>query len=85
MTSLLTCKDFLQALNEYLDETEDAEIRKEVEEHISECPNCWVIFNTTRNTLRVFKGIDPQAIPQDVHDRLMERLQKRMAEKQQPG
>ena len=80
---MLTCKDFLQALNEYLDETEDAEIRREVEEHINECPNCWVVFNTTKKTLKVFKGVEPQGIPEDVHTRLMERLQQRMDEKKQ--
>ena len=83
MTSLLTCKDFLQALNEYLDETEDAEIRGEVEEHVNECPNCWVVFNTTQKTLKVFKGMDAQPIPEEIHTRLMDRLHKRMKEKQQ--
>lgn len=81
MTSLLTCKDFLGALNEYLDETEDAEIRREVEEHIKACPNCWVVFNTTQKTLQVFKGIEPLDIPSEIHERLMTRLQKRMAER----
>ncbi len=76
--SLLTCKDFLLALNEYLDETEDAALRREVEEHIDECPNCWVVFDTTKKTLQVFKGIQPQDIPEDVHRRLMERLQSRL-------
>ena len=80
---MLTCKDFLQALNEYLDETEDAEIRKEVEAHITECPNCWVVFNTTQKTLQVFKGFDPQDLPEDVHSRLMERLQKRISKRPQ--
>ncbi len=79
---MLTCKDFLQALNEYLDETEDADIRREVETHINECPNCWVVFNTTRKTLMLFKGMDPKPIPDDVHDRLMSRLQQRRAEKE---
>ena len=78
---MLTCKDFLQALNEYLDETEDAEIRREVEQHVNECPNCWVVFNTTKKTLKVFKGMEPTSIPDDVHSRLMERIHKRMAEK----
>lgn len=76
---MLTCKDFLKALNEYLDETEDASIRREVEEHISECPNCWVIFNTTNKTLKVFKGAEPQDIPPDIHDRLMTRLHEKAA------
>lgn len=74
---MLTCKDFLKALNEYLDETEDESIRQEVEEHISECPNCWVIFNTTNKTLKVFKGIESQEIPADVHERLMNRLHEK--------
>jgi len=75
---LLTCKDFLIALNEYLDETEDAGLRREVEQHIDECPNCWVVFDTTKKTLQVFKGIEPQDIPEDVHRRLMERLHSRL-------
>jgi hypothetical protein len=83
MTSLLTCKDFLSALNEYLDETEDVEIRKEVESHIKECPNCWVVFNTTQRTLQVFKGIEPQEIPEAVHSKLMDRLQERIKKSQQ--
>ena len=80
MTFLLTCKDFLKALNEYLDETDDASIRQEVEEHISECPNCWVIFNTTNKTLKVFKGAEAQDIPTEVHDRLMTRLHEKAAQ-----
>ena len=76
---MLTCKDFLSALNEYLDETEDAALRKEVEQHISECPNCWVVFNTTQKTLKVFKGMEPTEMPADVHNRLMERLNQTMS------
>lgn len=78
MTSLLTCKDFLSALNEYLDETEDAELRREVERHINECPNCWVVFDTTKKTLKVFKGVDLHPLPEDVHRRLMERIHQRI-------
>jgi len=79
MTSLLTCKDFLTALNEYLDETEDAELRREVERHVNECPNCWVVFDTTKKTLKVFKGVDLHPLPEEVHRRLMERIHERIA------
>jgi anti-sigma factor RsiW len=75
--SLLTCKDFLSELNDYLDQTTDPEIRRRVEEHISECPNCWVVLDTTKKTLQVFKGMEPQEIPADVHDRLMAALQRK--------
>ena len=75
--SLLTCKDFLSELNEYFDETTDAEIRRRVEVHVSECPNCFVVFDTTKKTLQIYKGMEPQPIPQDVHSRLMAALEKR--------
>lgn len=75
--SLLTCKDFLSELNEYLDETADADIRRRVEEHVSECPNCFVVFDTTKKTLQIYKGMEPQPIPQDVHSRLMAALERK--------
>ncbi|MDP2998948.1 MAG: zf-HC2 domain-containing protein [Bryobacterales bacterium] len=75
--SLLTCKDFLSELSEYLDETTDPDIRRRVEVHVSECPNCFVVFDTTKKTLQIYKGMEPQPIPQDVHSRLMAALEKR--------
>ncbi|MGA2182413.1 MAG: zf-HC2 domain-containing protein [Bryobacteraceae bacterium] len=77
--SLLTCKDFLQELSEYLDETVDAELKAHLEAHVTQCPNCWVILDTTKKTVQVYKGVQPQVIPQDVHDRLMAALEKKMA------
>jgi len=76
---LLTCKDFMRELSDYLDESVDAEIRAKIEKHISECPNCWVIADTTRKTIRIYKGMDPQPLPADVESRLMSALEKKMA------
>ena len=78
---MLTCKDFLHELSDYLDESLDSEIRAKLESHISECPNCWVIADTTRKTIRIYKGMDPQSIPSDVEQRLMVALEKKMAAK----
>jgi anti-sigma factor RsiW len=78
---LLTCKDFLHELSEYLDETIDAELRAKLERHITECPNCWVITDTTRKTIKIYKGMEPMAIPADVESRLMRALEKKMAAK----
>jgi anti-sigma factor RsiW len=81
MTPLLTCKDFLHELSDYLDETLDAEVRAKLEKHISECPNCWVIADTTRKTIRIYKGMDPHTVPPDVESRLMQALEKKLAAK----
>jgi len=71
----------LRELSDYLDESLDSEIRAKLESHISECPNCWVIADTTRKTIRIYKGMDPQSIPSDVEQRLMVALEKKMAAK----
>ena len=76
---MLTCKDFLRELSDYLDESLDAEIRGKLEKHITECPNCWVIADTTRKTIQIYKGMDPQPIPADVESRLMAALERKMA------
>jgi anti-sigma factor RsiW len=81
MTPLLTCKDFLKELSDYLDECTDRELRAKLEQHITECPNCWVIADTTRRTIKIYKGMEPYPIPNDVEDRLMRALEKRMAAK----
>ena len=78
---MLTCKDFLRELSDYLDESLDAEIRGKLEKHITECPNCWVIADTTRKTIRIYKGMDPQTVPADVESRLMQALEKKLAAK----
>ncbi|MBM3798438.1 MAG: anti-sigma factor [Acidobacteria bacterium] len=78
---MLTCKEFLSWLNEYLCESTDLECKKHVEEHVNACPNCWVIFDTTKKTIQVFKGQNqtPEAVPQGVQSRLMAALQRKMA------
>lgn len=79
---MLTCRDFLAELSDYLDERIDAELRAELERHITECPNCWVIADTTKKTIEIYKGMEPYPIPQEVESRLMQALEKKMAARQ---
>ncbi len=81
---MLTCKEFLQELNDYLDEKIDVQTRQRLEAHITECPecpNCFVICDTTKKTIQVYKGMQPQTLPEDVHSRLLQALEKRIAAK----
>ena len=81
MTHLVTCKEFLRELNDFLDESLDANLRSELERHVNECPNCWVLCNTTEKTLKVFKGMEAQCVPPAVEARLMAALSKKMRAK----
>lgn len=77
---MLTCKDFLAELSDYLDEKTDSELRAKIEKHITECPNCWVVCDTTRKTIEVYKGHEKKCcIPSDVQTRLMSAFERRLA------
>ena len=78
---MLTCKEFLDELTDFLDEKTEAEVRAKLEKHLAECPNCWVICDTTKKTISVYKGMKSCAIPDDVHSRLMAAVEKKLAAK----
>ncbi len=80
---MLTCKEFLAELSDFLDEKTKAELRGKLERHLQECPNCWVVCDTTRKTIQVFKGMQSCTIPEDVHSRLMAAVERKMAAKKQ--
>jgi len=83
---LLTCSDFLSELTDYLDEKTDAEVKAKLEKHMAECPNCWVICDTTRKTVEIYKGHERQCcVPQDIQSRLLAALQRKMADRAKQG
>jgi anti-sigma factor (TIGR02949 family) len=78
---LLTCKQFLEELNDFLDENLDPKQRAELQKHVNECPNCWVVCDTTEKTLKVFKGMEAKPVPEHIQAKLMQALEKRIKEK----
>ena len=74
---MVTCKDFLRELSDFLDESTDPATRADLEKHVSECVNCWVVFDTTKRTIQVYKGLEPQALPEEVHTRLVQAIEKK--------
>jgi anti-sigma factor (TIGR02949 family) len=74
---LLTCKDFLNELGEYLDEALEPDVRAKLHQHVAECPNCWVILDTTEKTIKVYRGMEPEPIPNHIHSRLMQAIERK--------
>lgn len=76
---MISCKDFLRELNEYLDEAVDPATKQQWQSHVNECPNCFVIVDTTKKTMQIYKGMEEQQLPGDIKSRLMQALEKKMA------
>ena len=51
-------------------------LRAQIEQHMSECENCRVVVDTLQRTIDIIcLANDGEALPSDVHQRLMARLQ----------
>ena len=80
---MVTCKQFLKELNDFLDPALDPCAKAHLDAHVAECPNCFVVVDTTKKTLAVYKGMEPVAVPDAVRSRLLKALERKQAARQQ--
>lgn len=66
----MTCSDFLKELTDYLDETMDSRTKSELEEHLQWCHNCYVVCNTTKRTIEIYRNNELYELPNDLRTRL---------------
>ncbi len=76
---IVTCDKFLDELSEFLDEDVQGELRQELEAHVAECPNCWVMLDTTKKTIEIYKGMEPEPLSEGLKTKLMSAVQHKMA------
>ena len=51
----MTCSEFLKELTDYLDGAMDAQTKAELEDHLQWCHNCYVVCNTTKMTIEIYR------------------------------
>ena len=77
---MLTCEDVLANLSEYFDDECSAELRAQLEDHISKCRRCRVVFDSTGKMLKILVDAEPFEVPLAVSARLYSRLQEVLSE-----
>ena len=66
----MKCSDFLQELTNYLDGVLDETTKTELENHLSWCHNCYVVCDTTKKTIQIYRDSLPYELPDDLRTRL---------------
>ena len=66
----MKCSHFLKELTDYLDNTMDAHTKAELEEHLQWCHNCYVVCNTTKSTIEIYRGSTLYELPDDLRGKL---------------
>jgi anti-sigma factor RsiW len=64
------CKDFLKELTDYLDGTIQVEVRTELEEHLHWCHDCYVVMNTTKKTIEIYRDNQLYELPENLRTKL---------------
>ena len=66
----MTCSDFLKELTDYLDGVLDERTKAELDEHLAWCHDCFVICNTTKKTIEIYRDSEIYELPDDLRTRL---------------
>jgi predicted anti-sigma-YlaC factor YlaD len=74
---MLTCKEVLESLSDYLDADMKEDIVNEMKRHIGACSDCRAEFDTLTMTIKLYKHEqnNPSAMPVGCHDRLVKVLE----------
>mgnify|MGYP001771068738 FL=1 len=64
------CREWLDRLSLYLDGGLSEALCRELERHLAECPDCHVVFNTTRRTIELYRRYGRPAMPEEARARL---------------
>ncbi len=74
---MLTCKEVLDSLSDYLDAEMKEEVISEMKRHIGSCQDCRAEVDTLTMTLKLYKHehSQPHVMPVGCHDRLVKVLE----------
>jgi len=81
----VTCADFLRELTDYLDATIDESTRAELEDHLAWCHNCYVICNTTKKTIEIYRDSQLYELPEELRSRLEVAILTKCTSKKNPS
>jgi len=81
----LNCKHVWDYISEYIDNSVDPEVRREIELHLEHCEICSAILDSTRNILYLTADARTFAIPVGFSQRLHDRLRKEMSGNPDPN
>lgn len=70
----MNCDDMLRHLSDYIDDCLSDELTEAMRHHLSCCPNCRIVLDSTQKMILLYKSAGNPAIPisrrTDLYDRL---------------
>jgi anti-sigma factor RsiW len=70
----MKCSEFMIELTDMLDERLDADLRRELDSHMTGCSHCKVVYVTTKQTIQIYRDHELYDIEPDLLDRLQKAI-----------
>ena len=81
----MKCSEFLHELTDYLDGVIDASTKAELDEHLAWCHNCYVVCDTTKKTIEIYRDSQLYELPEDLRTRLRSAIVSKCQAKKKVG
>jgi predicted anti-sigma-YlaC factor YlaD len=75
---VISCDEFMAAFGDYLEGNVAAEVRQQLEAHLSHCQTCQVIYDSSRKTLKIVTESGSFDLPESTAKRLQDRIMARI-------
>ena len=81
----MKCSEFLNELTNYLDSALDQRTKAELEDHLAWCHNCYVVCDTTRKTIEIYRNQELYELPEDLRGRLQSAIMNKCTAHKKSG
>jgi hypothetical protein len=75
---MITCDEFLTEFGDYLENRASAEVREQLEIHLSQCHSCHVLYDSTLKTVKIVTDSTSFDLPADVSEPIINSLMKKL-------
>ncbi|MCK4549503.1 MAG: zf-HC2 domain-containing protein [Candidatus Krumholzibacteria bacterium] len=75
------CREYLENLCSYVDGEADDSICREIEKHLSDCPDCRIMVDTLRKTVKLCRDGKEEPLPEELKARMKAILEQKWKEK----
>jgi hypothetical protein len=79
------CSEFLTELTNYLDGVLDEKTKVELENHLSWGHNCYVVCDTTKKTIEIYRDSQLYELPDDLRSRLRSAIMTKCQQQKKRG
>jgi len=75
---MITCDEFFAEFGDYLENRLSAEVRQELDLHLSQCRACHVLYDSTCQTVKIVTDNASFELPQNVSDSIIDQVMAKL-------